>query len=334
MDLTSRLIGKAIEAFLLAVEIYNKPTLKYRAEGFSIFICNAWELILKAQLIKTRGEASIYHKDNPTRTLSLERCIKEIFTNDKDPLRRNLEKIIELRNTSTHFITEEYEMVYIPLFQSCVVNFTDKLSEFHEKDISDFIPMNFLTLPMTVGAVEESEIRTKYSEPIAEHLVKRASEIAANISESNSKFAIRLVHDYYITKNRDKATEVVHIAADGETPAKILKDWKDPSQTHKFNATNAIKEINRRIKGLKIVINRHHFQNFVNYYDIKSNKELCFVYKIHRNPVFSYSSKTIDLIVGEIKKDPEHILGRIKKANPRSKGILSGEPPTPIREPS
>nr|WP_237141664.1 DUF3644 domain-containing protein [Selenomonas sp. oral taxon 126] len=30
-------------------------------------------------------------------------CIKEVFTNDKDPLRINLEKIIDLCNTSTHY---------------------------------------------------------------------------------------------------------------------------------------------------------------------------------------------------------------------------------------
>jgi len=116
-----KLIEKSKEAFILAIEIYNKPSIKYRVEGFSIFICNAWELMLKAHLIKTCGNASIYHKDNTSRSISLENCITRIFTNKKAPLRINIEKIIELRNTSTHFITEEYEMVYIPLFQACVL---------------------------------------------------------------------------------------------------------------------------------------------------------------------------------------------------------------------
>ena len=59
----------------MAIELYNKPTLKYRVEGFSLFICNAWELMLKAYMIDIIGEASIYHKDNPQRTLSLENRI-------------------------------------------------------------------------------------------------------------------------------------------------------------------------------------------------------------------------------------------------------------------
>ena len=42
-DLSRRLIEKSIEAFILGLEIYNKPTIKYRIEGFSFFIVNAWE---------------------------------------------------------------------------------------------------------------------------------------------------------------------------------------------------------------------------------------------------------------------------------------------------
>ena len=144
------LLNKATEAFMMAIEIYNKPSIKYRVEGFALFICNAWELMLKAHLIKKNGMDSIYYKDNANRTLSLENCIEKVFTNNKDPLRKNLEKIIELRNTSTHFITEEYEMVYIPLFQACVLNFSEKIEVFHNIDMTSIIPQNFLTLSVDI----------------------------------------------------------------------------------------------------------------------------------------------------------------------------------------
>ena len=116
MNTVERLVEKSKEAFIMAIEVYNKPTLHYRLEGFSFFICNAWELMLKAHLIIKSGEEAVYYPDKPNRTISLENCIQKVFTNEKAPLRKNLEKIIELRNTSTHFITEEYEAVYIPPF--------------------------------------------------------------------------------------------------------------------------------------------------------------------------------------------------------------------------
>lgn len=130
-EIISKLVDKSIEAFLVGLEIYNKPTIRYRVEGFSFFIINAWELMLKAELIQ-RGEP-IYYRDNPERTLSVNEVIRRIYTDKRQPLRLNLERIIELRNTSTHFITEDYEAAYAPLFQACVLNFAGELNRFHKR---------------------------------------------------------------------------------------------------------------------------------------------------------------------------------------------------------
>lgn len=70
MTIQEQLIDKSKEAFILAIEIYNKPSIKYRLEGFSFFICNAWELMLKAHMIKKFGEESIYFPDKPNRTIT------------------------------------------------------------------------------------------------------------------------------------------------------------------------------------------------------------------------------------------------------------------------
>ena len=62
-ELKERLIDKSIEAFILGLEIYNKPTIKYRIEGFSFFICNAWELMLKAEMIIGNNLQYTYSED-------------------------------------------------------------------------------------------------------------------------------------------------------------------------------------------------------------------------------------------------------------------------------
>lgn len=124
MTTSERLVDKAKEAFVMAIEIYNKPSITYRLEGFSFFICNAWELMLKAYLVNKLGTNSIYYSDKPNRTISLENCVQKIFTNAKAPLRKNLEKVIELRNTSTHllprnmrlYIFLSYRHVYLILW--------------------------------------------------------------------------------------------------------------------------------------------------------------------------------------------------------------------------
>ena len=215
--LVEKLLEKSKEAFLLAIEIYNKPSIRYRVEGFSFFICNAWELMLKAHLVKTRGDAAIYFKDNPNRTIALENCIRMIFTNEHSPMHKNLMRIIELRNTSTHFIVEEYEMLYVPLFQACVFNYTEKMQEFHNIDMTLFVPQNFLTLTVSMQPLNVEEIRAKYPGQVAEKLLSINTSLEPEINSENSTFAIRINHFHYITKQREKATEILHIDNSAES---------------------------------------------------------------------------------------------------------------------
>lgn len=56
------LVDKSVDACLAAIEIYNKPDFRYREESFSILMYNAWELLLKARVLK----------ENAGRTRSIE----------------------------------------------------------------------------------------------------------------------------------------------------------------------------------------------------------------------------------------------------------------------
>ncbi len=313
-ELITNMINKSKEAFLLAVEIYNKPTIKYRVEGFSFFICNAWELMLKSHILKTIGNNAIYYKDNPNKTISLSECVKKVFTNDKDPLRINLEKIIELRDTSTHFITTEYEMIYIPLFQACLFNFYEKIQQFHNIDLSEIIPQNFLTLTTSMKSFNELEIRAKYPEELSNKLIDTYNTLTPLIENNNNGFAIKIEHYHYITKNRNEATELLHIDNTSSESVKVIKELKDPNVTHKYTMKKLNKEVTKRLNkfGINIEFNQYHFQLFANYYDIKTNSKFCYINTIGETPTYSYSIQAIDFIVDEFKKDPTNIVSNLK----------------------
>lgn len=329
IDLKVKLLDKSIEAFMMAIEIYNKPSIQYRVEGFAIFICNAWELMLKAYILKRDGNRHIYFKDKPGRTISLINCIEKVFTNNKDPLRINLEKIIELRDQSTHLITEEYEMVYVPLFQSCILNFNEKMKKFHNIDMTDYIPQNFLTLSVSMKTLKGSEIIAKYPEEIATKLLEYKAKIDDLSFVNNEKFAIRIDHYHFLTKDSSKATSFVKVEHAAETPVKIIKELQDPNNTHKYSAKKCIEQIRQALNKDKIVLlykgnitkfNNFHFTNFCNYFAIKGNPKFCYIHKQYLNPQYSYSQQAIDFIVEEIKKDPENILDNIKnKSTPGAK---------------
>lgn len=326
--LLKKLLAKSQEAFILGIEIYNKPTIKYRVEGFSFFICNAWELLLKAILIKDKGEKSIYYKNNTDRTLNLENCIKLIMTNDKDPARLNLEQIINLRNTSTHFITEEYEQIYAPLFQSCVLNYINRLLNDFNIDITQQLGSNFLTLSIKLEPIEAEIIKARYPKEIAERLLKTNMQISEAISSTNNvNYAIHIQHDYYLTKKRNEATAIFSIAKEGEEAVKLIKSPQDMKQRCPYSTNDCIKRINTFIKrndlnflnpatsapeNKKHEFNKNHFDLFVKFYNLKTNTDYCYKYQSGKLISYSYSEKALNLIFEEIKKDPEHIIQSLK----------------------
>lgn len=318
-DIKIRLIEKSIEAFIMGLEIYNKPTIKYRIEGFSFFVVNAWELMLKATLLD-RGE-SIYFSDKPDRTLSVENVIKKIYTDKNTRIRLNLEKIIELRNISTHYITEDYEVKYAPLFQACVLNFVNELQRFHHVDITKHIAQNFLTISASYAPLSNEEIKLKYSPEIAEKLIKQANEIDVLSATYNSdKFAINIRQNLYITKKKAEADFVVSIGSNSDTKIAIAKDLKDPSDTHKYSYNNVITAVQETLKkkniklGYEAGFNQYVLGLIIDFYNIKQDDKYAYEHVIGNQRSYTYSQQFIEFIISEIEKSPQTFVESLKKS--------------------
>ncbi|ARW20653.1 DUF3644 domain-containing protein [Pediococcus pentosaceus] len=316
-NLSKRLVNKSVEAFVMGIEIYNKPTIHYRIEGFSFFIINAWELMLKAELLN-RNE-SIYFKDDPDRTLSVNNVVNKIYTDKNTRIRINLEKIIDLRNISTHYITEDYEIKYAPLFQACVLNFIKELKKFHDIDITDYIPQNFLTLSASYSPLTNEQIKLKYPPEIAEKLIKQSNEVDVLTKEYDSdKFAINIKQNLYITKKRDKADFEVKINNSSENEVAIVKDYKDPSDTHKYSYKTVITAVNTRLDKKHIKLgypqgfNTYVLNLFIDFYNIKQNKKYAYEHVIGNQHTFTYSQQLVDFIIAEIKKAPDKFVESLK----------------------
>ena len=108
----------------------------------------------------------------------------------------------------------------------------------------------------------------------------------------------------------------------------IIKEMKDPNNTHKYKCKTCCEEINKRLEkaGIQMLYNgepqkftSYHFELFCKYYGIKSNEKFCFTYKVSSMPQYSYSMQTIELIFEEIKKDPGNIIQNLKESLKKKK---------------
>ena len=317
-EIKQKLVDKSIEAYIMGLEIYNKPTIKYRIEGFSFFICNAWELMLKAELLNRNED--IYYSDKSGRTLSLEPTIKKIYSDKNTRVRLNLEKIIELRNISTHFITEDYEAKYAPLFQACVLNFVNEIKRFHNIDISNYISQNFLTITANYEPLSNEQIRLKYPPEIAERFIQQSNQIDVLTQEYDSdKFAIPIKQNLYITKKKDEADFVIAMASESPNKVAIVKELKDPANTHKYAFNNVIAVVNNRLSksniklGYKNGFNSYVLNLFIEFYDIKSDNKYSYKHSLGNSTSYTYSGRLIDFIINEIKKNPDGFVESLKK---------------------
>ncbi len=305
-ELITSMLDKSEEAFLMAIEIYNKPTINYRLEGFSFFICNAWELLLKAKMLKENEK--IYYQDKPTRTISLTNCISHIFTNDKDPIRKNLEIIISLRNMSTHFIIKELENIYLPFMQACVINYSQKLFEYFERDITSRINSSFLSLAINNEEISEEKILSVYGNNIFEKYCKIKDETENIISSNqNDRLAIKIDINLKIVKDKKDAQTTFRIAQDGEEPIRIVKELRDTNLTHCFNQKRVRTIIveNLKRKGINIKLTQYDFQLICDKYGLKQNEK--YFYKHELTNSGGCSQQLIDFTTNLIINNPEII---------------------------
>lgn len=309
------MLNKSQEAFLLAIEIYNKPTIKYRLEGFAFFICNAWELLLKAYIIKSNGINSIYYRDKPERTLSLLDCVKKVFTNEKDPIRKNLEVIIDLRNTSTHFVIKEMETIYLPFFQANTLNYSQKLYDFFQIDITKSLDTSFLSLATNNSELNETEILSTYGDEIFKKYIKLKNETTALLeSENNNKLAININLNLRVVKNIKDAKLTFAVAKDAKDAIYFIDKVKDINTTYPYSQKSAREIIMKNLKRRSIEINLHqtNFNLICSKYHLKINEDYFYYHNLTNR--YMCSQKLVDFVTNLLSSNPS-LIEEIKLEN-------------------
>lgn len=181
------LLDKSINSMLSAIEIYNKPNFSYREETFAILAVNAWELILKAHLLKksnykignlyvmeavlkingeksTRKKPRLNRANNPM-TIGLFEVIKKLEEKGikiSENLKNSIESLVELRDNAIHFHNErEISKELQELGFACIKNYMNIIKHWNiEIDLSKY---NFYLMPLAYvdSKVEASSITTE-----------------------------------------------------------------------------------------------------------------------------------------------------------------------------
>lgn len=285
------LLNKSEEAYLMSIEIINKPTINYRTEGFCFFICNAWELLLKAYLInKAKDINVINYKDDSSRTIGLDECVEKVFTSTTDKTKNNISFIRNIRNKATHLILPEYDYILSPAFQRCLTNY----NKFFKKQFPNYNLNEKITPYIAlVNPGNGKNISSLILNPNNLLLFEKVKK-ELNSDESLGQ-TLRLV----ATKKESEADLKYTVVNDSEEKAKFISVPKDIDKTHPYTTNEVVKKVKETLElslGPDHGFTSNKFQDICKRKGIKNNQDYCYQFQYSKNKIYKYSDITIEYV--------------------------------------
>jgi EC042_2821-lke REase/Protein of unknown function (DUF3644) len=333
--LVKALLRKSKDNMLLALELYNRPSLENRMDCFVLCFCIAWEQLLKAILLEKEGEQSIFRKTRNTgsirETISLRDCLDRVYNTD-DLVRKNIEKIVFYRDQAVHLLMPELQGIMSRVFQSGILNYSTKFQEFTQQP---FISSNYSGMLSLVGDLRQPSIATlhnSYGKELGDEILSLVNSLTEEAkSLDDIEFAIPLNVKLVFTKQDEQGNIITLAKADdgieGLKKAIILEKPTDRDKTHPYKESDAIREINRRfyekydavllesrlVKRNKETqrpeINTHCFRSVVSKLKWRNSNNK--YHYMNKDPEYHYYS---DCVVEEFIDKVVNIDGYLKKA--------------------
>lgn len=132
-------IQKAKDSALLAVEVYNKPAVKFKSESYIALMVMAWTALMHAIFLRrgmkpyykdkgAKGQYSLV--DGDFKHWELAECAKQFWDSDTaNPIRKNLEFFIPLRNKIEHRHVPQLDGAIFGECQALLLNFDSLLGQ-------------------------------------------------------------------------------------------------------------------------------------------------------------------------------------------------------------
>lgn len=189
-------LEKAIDSSLLAVETYNKPAISFKSGGYIVLMCIAWTALFHA-IFFTRKIKPFYRKPDGKRFLLVEgdyrywelnTCLENYFkTNTHDPVRKNLEFFIRLRNKIEHKSLPEIDPNIFGECQAMLFNFDNLIEiEFGEKHcIREALTFSLQLFPSRkslTGALKPKSVTNQ----VLQFINQYRSSISTDVMESGN----------------------------------------------------------------------------------------------------------------------------------------------------
>ncbi|MEL6441600.1 MAG: DUF3644 domain-containing protein [Cyanobacteria bacterium J06621_8] len=305
---TKKLKQRSLDAFILAVENYNRPPLNNRVEAFAIFMINAWELLLKSVIAKEKGYSSLFY-NNGKQSLGLRDILKKVcnetnLLSNNNPVTKNIEILADIRDQSIHLLLNDLQPSLSRIFQATVLNYIELYKEIVGKSPLITQGLGLLSLVTEEESLEYPVIAYNYGKETAEQIKIFLEKFAKTEAElDSSEFAIPIEYKLVLTK-KESDSDIKITSGNSGKDAIIINKPRNPDETHPYRQKDVIKQINQKIK-LNKPFNRHDFKVLTYKHKIKGNGKFHHYSKLSNT--HSYSSSLVEKFVELIQSNPQSI---------------------------
>jgi len=273
--LHQRFVDKAAAALTAAVEVYNKPSFLYREETFAILALNAWELLLKAKVLKDANNAIASLRVYETRltaagvkserkylkrnragnpqSITLGACIMKLDAVPASKLAKevkaNLDALVEIRDNSVHFITAGATLARQAqeLAAACVRNFILLAKSWFAKDFAGILnlvlPLSFVAPAQEAGAVVVSADETR--------LIEHLKNLAQEVGDGDSDFAVAIRLQVKLEKSALANASKVQVSKDADA-IKVQLAEQDIKERYPWTYDELCKRMSDRYSDFKM----------------------------------------------------------------------------------
>lgn len=273
--LHQRFVDKAAAALTAAVEVYNKPSFLYREETFAILALNAWELLLKAKVLKDANNAISSLRVYETRltaagvkserkflkrnragnphSITLGACIAKLDASPATRLARevkaNLDALVEIRDNSVHFITASATLARQTqeLAAASVRNFILLSKSWFAKDFAGILnlvlPLSFVAPAQEAGAVVVSADETR--------LIEHLKNLAQEVGDGDSDYAVAIRLQVKLEKSALANASKVQVSKDADA-IKVQLAEQDIKERYPWTYDELCKRMTDRYSDFKM----------------------------------------------------------------------------------
>jgi hypothetical protein len=327
--IVKKYLEKSRDAALLSVEVYNKPAVRFKSSSYITLMVIAWTALFHAFFFKQKrkpyyrlNNGRFAKNDGDYKHWELDECLKQYYLSDtQNPVRKNLEFFIPLRNKIEHRYLPELDADIFGECQSMLLNFDELIEkEFGTKYcIRESLSFSLQLFPSS-KSLSEAVTKNSKSKPIVEFIEKYRSTISSDVllsgkysfkafliqisnHESSTALPIQFVHyDKLNDEEKEGLKKFVAMVKYKEIP--VLN-------ADKLRVADVVKLVQEGL-GNKFTTHTHYLcwkkykvrPNSRSSSPEQTNSKYCIYDKIHKD--YLYTHDWVDFLISKLKDKKEY----------------------------